>query len=334
MVSTAAIERPAAARTARRQFRVGETVRTPASRPRPRPAGCPPGRHRPRPPGATSASDSTRCSTPTGVTGPSAVVITWTSRPSIHSRPSASRWPTSPVRCQPGLRELQPFGRPQLVVAILHVGARPRRPRRSHPAGRSVRRQPTRRPPAGSAAISTPGTRPADADPVAGARLLDLGQRDVGDRQRLGHPVRGVQLGARQQLPGPGAAARPGRCAGRHQPAGPGPGRPAVRSVSAGAGRHHVAQRGGRGEDHRGRRRRRPRRRARRRSGCRARSRPCRAPPQRRRGPGRRARTARRPRPAGRPGRDPYVARTSVELGQQLAGAGRPRPSAGRSPRT
>ncbi len=34
----------------------------------------------------------------------------------------------------------------------------------------------------------------ADADPVAQASLLQLRQRDVGHRQDLGHPVRGVDL--------------------------------------------------------------------------------------------------------------------------------------------
>ena len=55
---------------------------------------------------ATSGSCSTRCSTPTGVTGPPGVLITCTSRPSTQSRPWSSRWPTSPVRCQPGSRAL------------------------------------------------------------------------------------------------------------------------------------------------------------------------------------------------------------------------------------
>ena len=88
MVSTAATERPAGgAATAVVRSRVGETRRDPASITTPRPAGCPPGPTPTTAARATSASASTRCSMPTGVTGPSAVVITWTSRPSTHSRP-------------------------------------------------------------------------------------------------------------------------------------------------------------------------------------------------------------------------------------------------------
>ncbi|CAB4878961.1 unannotated protein [freshwater metagenome] len=43
---------------------------------------------------------SAEISSGTGVTGPSGVVITCCTRPSIQSRPCSSRWPTSPVRCQ------------------------------------------------------------------------------------------------------------------------------------------------------------------------------------------------------------------------------------------
>ena len=146
----------------------------------------------------TSSSVSIRCSTPTGVTGPSAVVTTCTSRPSTQSRPSSSRWPTSPLRWWPGSRELWLLGRPQPVVALLAVRggdadlaahARLVGQRAVGPAQLVQRADPDRH----------PGQRPADADAVALAGRLDLRQGDVGGRQHLGHPVRRVQLGLRQQ---------------------------------------------------------------------------------------------------------------------------------------
>src|SRR6476620_5591400 len=51
----------------------------------------------------TSARRSIACSAPTGVTTAPGAVTMWARRPSTQSRPSASKCPTSPVRCQPGV---------------------------------------------------------------------------------------------------------------------------------------------------------------------------------------------------------------------------------------
>ena len=103
--------------------------------------------------------------------------------------------------------------------------------------------------------------RPAHAHAVAGPCHgsgggvglggADLFEADVGDGQRLGHPVRGVQRGPGQQplhLREEGCG--DGRAGGEqqlHAPQGlvPGP-------AQAALGRKDVAQRRGRGEDHRG----------------------------------------------------------------------------------
>ena len=81
------------------------TGRRSRSRRRRRPAACRPGRCRRR--RRATPSRRARCAAraPTGrEDARRAVVITCGRRPSTQSRPSASRWPTSPVRCQRCLR--------------------------------------------------------------------------------------------------------------------------------------------------------------------------------------------------------------------------------------
>ena len=99
--------------------------------------------------GVTPSTASTRCSTPTGVTGPAAVVITCAVRPSTHSRPSSSRCPTSPVRCHPASRDVARSVRPELVVAVLDVGRADADLAGDARSRRSAGRRPPRRPTAG-----------------------------------------------------------------------------------------------------------------------------------------------------------------------------------------
>ena len=107
--------------------------------------------------------------------------------------------PTGPTpTTAAGVAAAAAFGRPQRVVPVLDVG-RPNAHLTGHPGtvgqlavGRTARRQ--RADP-----HVDPGQRPADADAVSRAGGGELRQRDVGDRQRLGHAVGGVQLGLRQQ---------------------------------------------------------------------------------------------------------------------------------------
>ena len=185
----------------RTQRRVGESDATtdilPAARPRrPRP-GCRKVPLRPRRPSGRSRATRRAARSATGVSTPEGLVIRCTSRPSTHRRPSASRWPTSPVRCQPGLAGTLPLCRPQGVVAILDVL---RHARRSHRCGGVPRRALRLRSRRTTARSGPPRHRSAGGrrTPRRRTRPEDLGERDIGDRKRLGHSVGGVGLSGRQ----------------------------------------------------------------------------------------------------------------------------------------
>ena len=103
-----ALGEPAAA-SPRSALRVDRHRPRPPTGPRarrpPRRPGCRPGRRRPRRRRRRRPAPRPAARSPTGVSGPSRGGDDVRSRPSTHSRPSASRWPTSPVRCQPGSRD-------------------------------------------------------------------------------------------------------------------------------------------------------------------------------------------------------------------------------------
>ena len=209
----------------------------------------------PRGPTPTTAADTTastvcaRCSSPTGVRTPSAVTSTCASRPSIQSRPSSSRCPTSPVRCQPASRADACCVSQSRVVPLLdvrrgdeHLARDARALGRAHPVGS----------PSASSALSatrTPGDRPPDAHAVAGAGRAELVERHVGDDERLGHAVGRVRLGGGHQRRRGLEQVDADRGARREEQPDA---RERRRSSDPSAVRTTDAQRGGRREDDRG----------------------------------------------------------------------------------
>ena len=98
---------------------------------------------------------------------------------------------------------------------------------------------------------STSVERTPDAHTVAAGGRLDLGEADARHGQALGHAVRRVRGGVREQAERGAQQRRPNRRARRHDGAdlrerGTVGGREAV------GGAHHVGERGGRGEHERG----------------------------------------------------------------------------------
>ena len=137
------------------------------------------------------------------------------------------------MRCRPRLARAAPLDRPQLVVAVLDVrGGDADLAGDPGLAGEL--------PPAAPAATAghrdvDPGQRAADAHPVARPGGVDLGERDVGDRQRLGHPVRGVRRRRSAARRAARAAAPRAPARRRRRPGGRRPGRRAEPASSPAA---------------------------------------------------------------------------------------------------
>ena len=138
---------------------------------------------------------------------------------------STSRWPTSLVRCQPGFRALLRSVAHSRSYRSLTWSARTQI---SPVTPGSVGQRPVgeRRPAAsGLIATSTPATgRPTHTPLPVPAASISV-QRDRGHRQRLGHAVRRVQLGAGQHLLEPAQQRDRDRRTGGQQRAAPTPAR-------------------------------------------------------------------------------------------------------------
>ena len=255
VTSTAATGTPAAVRTAaaRSGAASGPSGGASPARPRRCSAGC----RRGPTPTARRETDvehaSTRCSIPTGVTGPVGTGD-HVHEPTFDPEPTLLVEVADVAGAMPARRRrAAPLGGPQPVVVVLDVGgghadlAGHTGRSTSAPVGGRPRR-------AGRARCVTPGRgrptqTPFGARSGVGEGLLDLGQRDVGGGQGLGHAVRGVQLGAAAAAPGSArsSAHRDGRAGGQQ---GPDTAEPAAQLRGEVRGRGgDVAQRGGGGED-------------------------------------------------------------------------------------
>ena len=176
---------------------------------------------------ATPDPRSTARSTGTGVIGPDSLWMTWTVRPSTHSRPASSKWPTSPERCQ----TTSPSNRRRLLLGVPQVEVAVGDPRRGHEDLAVVRRSLTPRSLSTGCPTQTPPTGIVEHGRVDGREV------DVGDRA--------APRSCRRAC----AATRDGASPATAWSVSGGTGAPAENTVRSPARPAHVARVGGRRHD-------------------------------------------------------------------------------------